>query len=98
MWHRIPVLIHVHSPHARHYVTNLRKNLAAALDGVNDDHELMIITREGGKPSAVLMSLEDFASWQETNYLLRNPANAARLLESIAELEAGKGVERTLIE
>jgi antitoxin YefM len=78
--------------------TNLRKNLAAALDSVNDDHEPMIVTREGGKPSAVLMSLEDFASWQETNYLLSNPANAARLLESIAELEAGKGVERTLIE
>jgi antitoxin YefM len=78
--------------------TNLRKNLSAALDGVNDDHEPMIITREGGKPSAVLMSLEDFASWQETNYLLSNPANAARLLEGIAELEAGKGVERALIE
>jgi antitoxin YefM len=78
--------------------THLRKNLAAALDGVNDDHEPMIITREGGKPSAVLMSLEDFASWQETNYLLSNPANAARLLESIAELEAGKGVERQLTE
>jgi antitoxin YefM len=78
--------------------TNLRKNLAAAIDGVNNDHEPMIITREGGKPSAVLMSLEDFASWQETNYLLSNPANAARLLASIAELEAGKGVERTLIE
>jgi antitoxin YefM len=78
--------------------TNLRKNLAAAIDGVNDDHEPMIITREGGKPSAVLMSLEDFASWQETNYLLSNPANAARLLASVAELEAGEGVERTLIE
>jgi antitoxin YefM len=79
-------------------ITNFRKNLAAALDGVNDDHEPMIITREGGKPSAVLMSLEDFASWQETNYLLKNPKNAERLLESIAELEAGKGVERALIE
>jgi antitoxin YefM len=78
--------------------TNLRKNLAAAIDGVNNDHEPMIITREGGKPSAVLMSLEDFASWQETNYLLSNPANATRLLESIAELEAGKGVERQLTE
>ncbi|MGB8817353.1 MAG: type II toxin-antitoxin system prevent-host-death family antitoxin [Rhizobiaceae bacterium] len=78
--------------------TNLRKNLAAAIDGVNNDHEPVIITREGGKPSAVLMSLEDFASWQETNYLLKHPVDAKRLLDSIAELEAGKGVERTLIE
>jgi antitoxin YefM len=78
--------------------TNLRKNLAAALDGVNDDHEPLIITREGGKPSAVLMSLEDFASWQETDYLLKHPVDAKRLLDSIAELEAGNGVERELIE
>jgi antitoxin YefM len=78
--------------------TNFRKNLAAEIDSVNDDHEPVIITREGGKPSAVMMSLEDFASWQETSYLLSNPANAKRLLESIAELDAGKGTARELIE
>jgi antitoxin YefM len=78
--------------------TNFRKNLAAEIDSVNNDHEPVIITREGGKPSAVMMSLEDFASWQETSYLLSSPANAKRLLDSIAELDAGKGVERELIE
>lgn len=78
--------------------TNLRKNLAAEIDNVNSDHEPIIITRDGGKPSAVLMSLEDFASWQETTHLLRSPANAARLLDSIAELEAGKATEKALIE
>ena len=31
--------------------TNFRKNLAAEIDSVNDDHEPVIITREGGKPS-----------------------------------------------
>lgn len=77
---------------------NLRKNLAAEIDSVNDDHEPIIITRDGGKPPAVLMSLEDFASWQETNYLLRHANDAKRLLDSIAELDAGRGVERTLIE
>jgi antitoxin YefM len=30
-------------------------------------------------------------------HLLRSPANAKSLLESIAELDAGKGVERELI-
>ena len=78
--------------------TNLRKNLAAEIDSVNDDHEPIIITRDGGKASAVLMSLEDFASWQETNYLLKSPANAARLLKSTSELDEGKGVEKALIE
>ena len=44
------------------------------------------------------MSLEDFGSWQETFYLLRQPADAKRLLDSIAELDAGKGTVRELIE
>jgi antitoxin YefM len=78
--------------------TELRKNLAATLDRVTADHDYTIITREGGKPAAVLMSLEDFASWQETEYLLRSPANRKALLESIAELEAGGGQARDLIE
>ena len=79
-------------------VTELRKNLASAIDRVTADHDYTIITREGGKPAAVLMSLEDFASWQETEYLLRSPANREQLMASIAELEAGKGKVRELIE
>lgn len=79
-------------------VTELRKNLAATIDRVTADHDYTIITREGGKPAAVLMSLEDFASWQETDYLLRSPENAKRLRESIAEMDAGKGQVRDLIE
>lgn len=79
-------------------VTELRKNLAANIERVTADHDYTIITREGGKPAAVLMSLEDFASWQETDYLLRSPANRAELLASIAEAEAGKAVVRDLVE
>lgn len=54
--------------------SDLRKNLASALDAVTADHEPIVITRERGKPAAVLMSLEDFASYEETRYLLRSPA------------------------
>ena len=78
--------------------SDLRRNLAATLDSVTDDHTPVIITRDRGKPPAVLMSLEDFASFEETRYLLREPANAARLLEAIAELDKGEGTERSLIE
>ena len=79
-------------------VTELRKTLAAQIDRVTADHDYTIITREGGKPAAVLMSLEDLASWQETEYLLRSPAYAERLLKAVAELDAGKGQVRELIE
>lgn len=78
--------------------SDLRKNLASELDAVAADHEPVIITRDRGKPAAVLMSLEDFASYEETRYLLRNPANAERLMESVAALEGGKGKVRALSE
>ena len=76
--------------------TELRNNLAKYLDQVHDDHTPMIITRDGGKPSAVIMSFEDYTAHEETMYLLRNPNNAKDLLDSMAELEAGKGKVRTL--
>jgi antitoxin YefM len=78
--------------------SELRKNLAATLDSVTNDHDPVLITRDRGKPAAVLISLEDFASFEETAHLMSNPANAKRLLESIKELDAGGGVERYLSE
>ncbi len=83
--------------HAISY-SDLRRTLAATLDQVTADHEPVMITRERGKPAAVLMSIEDFASYEETRYLLSSPRNAKRLLQSIAEFDEGKGVERTLAE
>jgi antitoxin YefM len=78
--------------------SDLRKNLAAMIDAVNDDHTPLLITRNGGKPPAVLMSLEDFSALTETNYLTSSPTNAKRLLNAIRELDAGKGEARTLLE
>jgi antitoxin YefM len=78
--------------------SELRRNLAAAIDRVAEDREPVIITRDRGKPSAVLMSLEDFAYYEETRHLLRSPANADRLLSAIAELESGGGTGQNLIE
>ena len=75
----------------------LLKHLASTLDRVRKDRETVIITRDRGKPAAVLISLEEFASYEETQHLLRSPANAARLKEGIAEFEAG-GTERPLAE
>ncbi|UQX00949.1 type II toxin-antitoxin system prevent-host-death family antitoxin [Streptomyces sp. RerS4] len=64
---------------------------------VNEDHEPIEVTsREHG--DVVIMSAEDFRSWQETVYLLRSPRNAQILMESIAELDAGHGQARELVE
>lgn len=77
--------------------SELRRNLASEIERVTEDHEPVIITRGGGKASAVLISLEDFGSYEETAYLLRSPKNARRLLKSIAELERGEGKVRKLV-
>ena len=63
-----------------------------------EDHQPVVITRERGKPAAVLISLEDFASYEETSYLLQSPRNAERLLKAVEELDAGGGTERKLAE
>ena len=77
--------------------SNARANLADTMDRVCDDHEPIIITRNGDQ-AVVMMSLEDFKALEETSYLLRSPKNARRLLESIASLESGGGKERSLAE
>ena len=78
--------------------SELRRNLAATIDSVNADHDPVMITRDGGKPAAVLISLEDFASLEETAYLLRSPRNAERLLDAIADLDQGGGTEHDVPE
>ncbi|WP_394166911.1 type II toxin-antitoxin system Phd/YefM family antitoxin [Neptunomonas phycophila] len=77
--------------------TAARANLAKTMERVCNDHSPVIITRKSETP-VVMVSLEDYQAMQETAYLLRSPANARHLLESIAELEAGKGTERDLVE
>ena len=52
------------------------------MEQVNTDHEPVRITSKAG--DAVLMSADDFESWQETVYLLRSPENARRMMEAVA--------------
>lgn len=77
--------------------SKVRENLAKTMDKVCDDHSPIIVTRKNER-SVVMISLEDYQALEETAYLLRSPRNARRLLESIAELEAGGGTVRELVE
>jgi antitoxin YefM len=78
------------------HIQQLSNTLSATLDQVCDDHEPMIITREGKQ--AVLMSYEDYSAMMETFYLLSSPVMAARLRDSLTSFQQGKGVEHGLIE
>ena len=75
--------------------SSARANLASTMHRVCEDHEALIITRSG-EQSVVMLSLEDYQALEESAYLLRNPANARRLLSAMAQLNAGKGKERKL--
>ncbi len=77
--------------------SNIRKNFVKAMEQVCDEHEPIIITRKNAR-SVVLMSLDDYNSIQETAYLLRNPANADRLRESIKQHQEGKYQLRDIVE
>lgn len=73
-----------------------RRRYAEVLDAVVDDREEIVITRAGHE-SAVIVSLDEYQSLKETAYLMRSPANARRLLESIERLESGGGEEHDLL-
>jgi antitoxin YefM len=75
--------------------TTARANLATTMNRVCQDHEALIITRNG-QQSVVMMSLDDYKALEETAYLLRSPENAKRLLSAVDALSKGKGKERKL--
>lgn len=71
-----------------------RKNLFPLIEQVNDDRTPVQITSRRG--DAVLMSRADYDALEETAHLLRSPANARRLLESLAQAQVGDRREHPL--
>ena len=77
--------------------SDTRANLKAIMDKVVLDRAPVKITRKRGQEAVVMVSADEWASIEETLYLLRSPANAKALLDSVAELDAGKGTERDML-
>jgi antitoxin YefM len=73
-----------------------RQRLFPLLEQVNTDHQPVRITSRAG--DAVLMSADDYDSWQETVYLLRSPENARRLMEAVARDKARDSIVTTSID
>ena len=68
-----------------------RKKLFPLIKQVNDDRAPVVIVSNSGR--AYLVAAEDYESMAETDYLLRSPANAARLMTAADDIRRG----RTLI-
>ena len=65
--------------------SDLRIKLRESLDRVVEDLDYLVVNRPKG--NVVVMSEEEFNSWQETSYLLGSPKNAKRLMDGIDEVE-----------
>lgn len=73
--------------------SELRQHLKKTIDEVTSRHEPLFITSHKTR-KAVLIAYEDYESLTETVYLLQNPVMAKRLLEAVADVKAGKVIER----
>jgi antitoxin YefM len=69
-----------------------RNNLKSVLDKVIANSMPTVIFRQNGG-SVVVVPKDEYDSWAETNYLLSSPANAQRLREAMAQMNAGMGIE-----
>ena len=69
--------------------TEVRKNFATVMNSVCENHRPLLVTRQKNAP-VVILSLEDYNSLEETLYLLQNPQNASRLMESVAQIKEGQ--------
>jgi len=76
--------------------TAARAKLADTMDRVCNDHDPVIITRNGERQAVLMISLDDYNALEETAFLLRSPRNARRLLAAVADLEDGRGKVRKL--
>ncbi|MGU3494654.1 type II toxin-antitoxin system Phd/YefM family antitoxin [Xanthobacteraceae bacterium A53D] len=77
--------------------SDTRANLKEVMDRVVEDRAPVVVTRQKAE-AVVMVSLSDWNAMEETLHLLSSPANAARLRDSIRQLDAGGGTERDLIE
>ena len=77
--------------------TELRANMAKHFDKVEADRSELVVTRQNHEP-VVVLPLAELEGLRETLHLLSTPANAEHVRRAIADLDAGKGVERDLIE
>ncbi|GGK48542.1 type II toxin-antitoxin system Phd/YefM family antitoxin [Salinarimonas ramus] len=79
-----------------HVSSSSFRDLEEFLDSVCASDVPVTVTRTD-KKSVVVLSEDEYSSLMETLYLLRSPANARDLRESVADLDAGRGLERNLL-
>ena len=75
--------------------TEARENLANTINRVCEDNTPVIITRRRDQ-AVVMLSFAEYESLQETAHLLRSPANAKRLFNSLDSIKRGKLIRKKI--
>jgi antitoxin YefM len=91
----VPYLVRLRGVPMAMTASEARKNLFPLIEQVNNDRQPIEITSKRG--DAVLMARADYEALEETAYLLRAPANARRLLESLEQARSGKRQQHDLL-
>ena len=77
--------------------TDLRANLKGYIDAVVDDCDTVIINRGNGK-GVVMISLDEYNSLKETEYIMSSPETMAAIRQGEEDIKNGKGIEVNLDE
>ena len=76
--------------------TSLRNRLKHFLGLVSDSSETILIPRNGEDDAVVILSLREYNSLTETNYLNATKANRTSLTKAIKDVEEGNLTEVTI--
>jgi antitoxin YefM len=77
-------------------IRKLRANLKSYFDRIDDNKEILVVPRKGEREAIVMMTLSEYNSMVETDYLLSTKANRKALEDSIKELDSNDVVEFNL--
>ncbi len=78
-------------------ISKFRKDAKSYFDQVIDDKDVLLITRNDGQ-TVVVMTLDQYNTQVETDYLNSSPANRKHLETSMTALQAGNVKKHDLID
>ena len=67
---------------------DVKNQLSAVVDKVEREHDRVVITKHG-RPAAIVLSMDDLESLEETVDVLSSPALIKQIRQSLKELQTG---------
>ena len=73
-------------------LAEIKKRLSEIIDGVEERHDRVVLTRHG-RPAAVIMSPDELESLEETLDILSDPKAVREIRNAEAAIDAGETVD-----